>query len=157
MANSSKRHGLNALKRVVSAKGIAGLDARTTAVRAVNEWRTALVNDLGGQTAISTQKAALIDVAARTMLYLNHLDAFLMSCDSLVNKRRKMVLPVLRERQILVDSLARLLGQLGLQRQARPIAPLPQHVVQPHNWEEQEEEEPAKDAKVPEDANETPR
>ena len=124
MANKGSRHGLTALKRVVTARGINGLDARTTAVRAVNEWRTALVNDLGGEHAISTQKAALVDVAARTMLYLNHLDAFLMSQPSLVNKRRKAILPVLRERQILADSFSRLLSQLGLQRVPKAIPSL---------------------------------
>src|SRR6267154_3367857 len=124
MANKGSRHGLTALKRVVSARGIDGLDARTTAVRAVNEWRAALVNDLGGEQAISTQKAALVDVAARTMLYLNHLDAFLMSQPSLVNKRKKAILPVLRERQILADSFSRLLSQLGLQRIPKAIPSL---------------------------------
>jgi hypothetical protein len=124
MANSGKTHGLAALKRVVSARGIDGLDARTTAVRAVNEWRAALVNDLGGEQAISTQKAALVDVAARTMLYLNHVDSFLMQQQTLVNKRRRSLYPIVRERQSLADGLARLLGQLGLQRVPKAIPSL---------------------------------
>jgi len=119
---------LTALKRVVSARGIDGLDARTTAVRAVNEWRTALVNDLGGEQAISTQKAALVDAASRTMLLLNHVDAYLLEQRSLVNKRKRSLWPVVRERQSLCDSLARLLGQLGLERREKPIKSLQEHL-----------------------------
>jgi hypothetical protein len=34
----------------------------------------------------------------------------------------------MKERQALVDSLARLLGQIGLQRQARPVKSLEEHI-----------------------------
>jgi hypothetical protein len=124
------RHGLASLKRAVSARGIAGLDARTTPVRAVNEWRDSIVADLGGQEAVSSQKATLIDAAARTVLYLNHIDCFLMQQPGLVNKRRKSVIPVLMERQKLVDSLAKLLTQIGLHRVPKAIPDLQAYLKQ---------------------------
>jgi hypothetical protein len=126
MAGSRKTHGLTPLKQAVSARGIDALDARTTAVRAVNEWRTALVDDLGG--TVSTQKAALIDSAARTLLFLNHIDCYLLELESLVNKRKRSLWPIVRERQALADSLARLLGHLGLERQQRPIKSLREYI-----------------------------
>jgi hypothetical protein len=43
---------------------------------------------------------------------------------SLVNHRRRSLLPVVRERTALADSLARLLGQLGLERKAKAIPAL---------------------------------
>jgi hypothetical protein len=165
MPNKRKNHGLHALMGRVKAHGIQALDGRSMAVRAAKAWRTALLNDLGGESNVSTQRLAIVDLAARTKLCLDMIDAWLMSQDSLVNKRRKALIPAVKERQVLADSLARLLGQIGLQRQARPVAAIPQHVVQPHDWEEQEEEvggdspveEPtAKDAKRSEDANEKP-
>jgi hypothetical protein len=59
---------------------------------------------------------ALVEAAVRTRLYVEHLDAWIMEKGGLVNARRKSVHPVVRERQALVDSLARLLGMLGLER-----------------------------------------
>ena len=53
-----------------------------------------------------------------------------MEQESLVNRKRKSVLPVLRERQQLVDSLARILGQLGLERKAKPIPVLAQYIAE---------------------------
>jgi len=52
---------------------------------------------------------------------MDSIDAWIMAQLSLVQTRRKSILPVLRERQALADSLARLLGQLGLQRRAKDV------------------------------------
>jgi hypothetical protein len=38
-----------------------------------------------------------------------------------VNKRRRCLHPVVRERQALADSLARYMGQLGLERRAKQL------------------------------------
>jgi hypothetical protein len=89
-----------------------------------------LLTDLGGEEAISAQELALVELAARTRLYVDHLDAFLLEQESLVNKRRKALLPVVRERQALVDSLARILGQLGLERRARPVKSLHDYLAE---------------------------
>lgn len=87
-------------------------------------WKDELLRDLGGKESVSAQKRALVDAAVRTKLYVDHLDAFLMEQPSLVLKRKRAVLPVLRERQQLVDSLSRLLGQLGLERVPKQIPSL---------------------------------
>jgi hypothetical protein len=118
------RTGLNALKARVKVRGLAAIDGRTVAARALLDWQRHLVTDLGGEAAISAQQRALVEVATRSKLYVDHLDAFLMEQRSLVNARRKAVLPVLRERQTLADSLARILGQLGLERRQAPAKSL---------------------------------
>ena len=115
------RHGLHPLKRRVQVQGLATLDRRSVAARALLEWRTELIAALGGIEAVSPQQIALVELAIRTRLYVDHLDAFLMEQRSLVNAKRRTVLPVLRERQQLADSLARLLIQLGLERQAKVL------------------------------------
>jgi hypothetical protein len=97
------------------------LDRRSVAARALLEWRSELIAALGGIEHVSPQQIALVELATRTRLYVDHLDAFLMEQRSLVNAKRKTVLPVLRERQQLADSLARLLIQLGLERQVKTL------------------------------------
>ena len=69
-------------------------------------------------------------MTVRTRLYVDSLDAWMMEQESLVNRKRKSVLPVLRECQQLVDSLARILGQLGLERKAKPIPALAQYIAE---------------------------
>jgi hypothetical protein len=103
-------------------RGLAAIDRRTAAGRALVTWRSELLQDLGGEAASSAQKRALVDLAVRTKLYVDSIDAWLVAQPSLINARRRALLPVLRERQQLADSLARLLGQLGLARVEKPVA-----------------------------------
>src|SRR5437879_1399335 len=58
-------HGLYQLKRAVRELGGRVLDRRTGVGRALAEWRDALVADLGGADAVSTQQLALVDLAVR--------------------------------------------------------------------------------------------
>jgi hypothetical protein len=75
-----------------------------------------LVQDLGGEDQISTQQAALIELAVRSKLMLDTIDNWILSQDGLVNKSKKTLLPVVVQRQQLADGLARYLKDLGLQR-----------------------------------------
>jgi hypothetical protein len=88
------------------------------------------VNDLGGPDALSTQQRALVDVIVRQKLLLESVDAWLLVQPSLVSARKKALLPVVRERQGLADSLARFLGQLGLERRAVPVPSLADYLRQ---------------------------
>jgi hypothetical protein len=115
-ARHGSRTGLNALKARVKVRGLQAIDRRTVAAQALLGWRRDLVDDLGGEAAVSAQQMAVVEAAVRTRLYVDHLDAWIFEHGSLVNARRRSVHPVVRERQQLVDSLARLLGLLGLER-----------------------------------------
>ncbi len=119
------RHGLTALKARVVLKGLSAIDARTVAARSLMQWRSELLCDLGGEENLSAQKMALVEAVTRTRLFVDHLDAFLLAQPSLVNRRKKSVLPALRERQALVDLMARLLGQLGLNRVEKDAGAIP--------------------------------
>jgi hypothetical protein len=114
------RHGLNALKARVKVRGLQAIDMRTAAARELIAWRNELVADLGGDQAVSAQQRALVDLATRTKLYLDSLDAWIMEQRSLVNARRRAVLPIVRERQQLADALSRYLQALGLEKRAKP-------------------------------------
>lgn len=113
------KHGLSTLRRTVEAIGGRLLDGRSTLAKQLAAWRADLIRDLGGD--VSTQQAAIIDLAVRTKLMLDSIDAWLLVQPSLVNLRKRALLPVVRERQSLADALARYMTQLGLERKARDL------------------------------------
>jgi hypothetical protein len=135
---SNVKAGLAPLKRFVDVRGLTGLDARRTAMRAVRAWQRALIVDLGGEENISTQKRTLLEMATRTRLYVEHIDSWLMEQDSLINKRARKLFPIVQQRQQLVDSLAKMLSQLGLERQAKPVPSLAEYLAS----KESESDEP---------------
>ena len=128
MRDTRKKHGLTTLMRRVKANGMSAVDGRTVAARAVLQWKSELLAALGGVESVSPQRLALVEMAIRTRLFVDHLDAWLMQQGSLINRRKKTLLPVVMQRQTLCDSLARLLGQLGLDRQARPVPALSEYL-----------------------------
>jgi hypothetical protein len=110
-------------------EGLVAVDKRGASARLLVEWRRDLVADLGGEGAVTAQQRALVEVAARTKLYVDHLDAFLMQQRSLVNKTRKTALPVLLQRQALADSLVKHLNMLGLERRSKPVPSLDEYLA----------------------------
>jgi hypothetical protein len=117
---NARNHGLNSLKKAWSELGNRTIDGRSPAAVALRKWRADVIDDLGGEDAISTQQEALIDLACKSKLLLNSVDAWLMTQPSLVNKRKRSLFPVVLQRQTLADGLARYLGQLGLERRVKP-------------------------------------
>lgn len=80
-----------------------------------------LIRDIGGPEAVSTQQIAVVDLAVKSKLLLDSIDAWLLTQPTLVNARKRSLLPVVRERQALADALSRYLGQLGLERKAADV------------------------------------
>jgi hypothetical protein len=124
------RHGLNALKARVMVRGFTAIDKRTAAAQALLAWRRELVTDLGGEEAVSAQQRVLVELAVRTRLYVDSLDAWIMEQPSLVNARKRSVHPVLLQRQQLADALARYMTQLGLERKAREVRDLKSYLAE---------------------------
>jgi hypothetical protein len=62
----------------VKVRGLQAIDRRTSAARALLGWRKDLLDDLGGETAVSAQQMALVEAAVRTRLYVDHVDAWIM-------------------------------------------------------------------------------
>lgn len=117
-------HGTTLLKRAVHTLGNRTIDRRTTVGRALAAWRHELLADLGGVEDVSTQELALVEEAVKTKLILDSVDAWLLSQPSLINKRTRSVLPVVRDRQALVSTLRGLLGDLGLKRRTKAMPSL---------------------------------
>ena len=123
------KHGLARQKAAFSKRGVHALDRRTRAARELIQWRNDLVSDLGGEEAVTTQQHAVIDMAVRTKLLLDSVDAWLLTQPSLINKRKKSLLPVVQQRQHLADSLSKYMGQLGLERKMKPTPSLQDYLA----------------------------
>ncbi len=122
-------HDLATLKHAVKRLGGRAVDRRTSVGKALTQWQQQLVADLGGEDAISTQERAVIDLALRTKLLLDSIDAWLLRQPTLVNARRRAVIPVVRERTQLADALARYLTALGLKRRVKSVMPLQEYLA----------------------------
>ncbi len=122
------KHGLTTLKQAVKGLGGRVIDRRTTLGKALSRWRLNLIQDLGGEETISTQQEALIDLCVKSKLMLDSIDAWLLTQRSLINARKRSLLPAVRERQQLADGLARYLGQLGLERRTKEVSSLTEYL-----------------------------
>src|SRR5262249_42507534 len=79
-------HNLCTLKRAVSPLGSRAIARRTAVGRTLAEWRSSLVADLGGPDMISTQRAALVDLAVKSKLLIDSVDAWLVTQPTLINR-----------------------------------------------------------------------
>jgi hypothetical protein len=107
-------HGLTSLKRAVKVLGNRLIDGRTSIGKELARWRQDLIQDLGGN--VSTQQLAVIDIAVKNKLILDSIDAWMLAQPTLVNKRKKMLRPIVLQRQQLADGLLRCMTLLGLER-----------------------------------------
>jgi hypothetical protein len=123
----SNRTDMHALKSAVKVKGLWAIDKRSLAAKALFRWKRDLIAQLGGIDEVTPAKMCLVDLATRTRLFIEALDAFLVEQKSLINRSQKSVIPVLLERQQLVDSMGKLLKQIGLQRQHGKVLSLKEY------------------------------
>ena len=126
---SYQKHGLTAAKRNLRTWGERAIDGRTRTGKALAAWKDALIEDLGGEEQVSAQQLTVLELAARTKVLLDGIDAWLFEQPSLVNKRDRKLFAVVKERQQLADSLARYMSMLGLERRAK-VYDLTDYVVE---------------------------
>jgi hypothetical protein len=135
------RAGMAALRRKIMMHGLSVVDKRTLTARALVEWKTGIVNDLGGPEAISAQQETLVELATRTKLMLEHIDSFILSQESIIDLEKKGLYPVVRERGSLANSLVYLLAQLGLERKPRRARSLQSYLEEKSQKAEMVDEE----------------
>src|SRR5947208_14533844 len=124
------KSGIYALRNAVLTLGSRALPPKSTALgRALHEWREALLADLGGVEAVSTQQAALVDLAVRTKLLVDSVDAYVLAMPSPVHRQRRCLHPVVRERQALVGQLQSILRDLGMERRAKQVPDLQSYLA----------------------------
>jgi len=109
--------GVHAVTRLVKRLGTdRALDKRTAMGKALERWSQEIINDLGGRDNISAQQAAIIDLAVKNKLILDSIDRWIFRQPSLIDKGKRALLPVVRERQSIANALAEFMAQLGLER-----------------------------------------
>ena len=95
------------------------LDGRSAVAVAVKRWKEDVRGDLGG--GLSRAQETLLELAAQSWVIVSSLDDWIGRQPSLVTRKRQL-LPVVVQRQTLVDSLSRLLDKLGTKRRAKPVS-----------------------------------
>lgn len=134
-AESSKKpnprnttHGLTLMKRAVKAHGMQEIDGRTKLAKALDHWRDQLLSDLWENEQASTQQLTIVNLAVKTKLHLDSINSWLLQQPTLVNTRKRTLLPVVLQRQQLADALARYMTQLGLDRKAKQLPTLSEYL-----------------------------
>jgi hypothetical protein len=105
----------------VASRGRKVIDTRTRVGKALMAWRAQLMEELGGAEQLSTQQICIVDICVRQKMLLDSLDSWLLRLPSIVDKRRRQLIPAVGQRQVLADGLARYLGTLGLARVAKQV------------------------------------
>jgi len=109
-ANANARtHGLSTIRQGVNELGRRAIDKRTRTGKALAAWRKELIADMGGDDNVSTQQKTIIDLIVKQKLLLDSVDAWSLT-RPLIDRPSKSLIPIVRERQMLADSLARYLG-----------------------------------------------
>jgi len=108
---NAQKHGVTVLKNAL--KELKRHDLQ----KVMQPWRKDLIRDLGGD--VSTKQDAIISLAIKTKVLLDTVDAWLFQQESLINKRKKSLIPAAKDRQIFADALARYISMLGLQRKTK--------------------------------------
>src|SRR5215831_19233805 len=122
-------HTYKPLKRAVRVLSTRAVDRRTRIGKALQAWRTELIDDLGGIENLSAAKIALIDSAVKTKLILDSIEVWILRQPSLVSGRSRGVLPVVLHRNALVGTLRQILADLGLERRAREVPTLREYLA----------------------------
>ena len=78
---------------------------------------------------LSAQQRALLDLAIRSKLLIDSVDGHVFGLDSLVDQKGGALVPIVKERHALVYELQRLLRDLGLERRAKKVQTLHEHLA----------------------------
>lgn len=124
---NATRHGLSTLRRRLKGAGLKRNDGRSALERIKADWKAEIRAARG---ELSPQEEVLLEAASTTWLLLNSVDAWLLEQRSLVNRRKRELLPVVQQRAGLVRNLRELLGDVGLKRVPKPARRLADHMTE---------------------------
>jgi len=116
LSDVRSRAGRVALKSKIATRGLVALDRRTASARALLAWRLQLIDALGGAEQISPQQVTLVELVCRLKVFLDDADAFLLNMPTIVIKRKRKLLPLVKERTLLAAELRATLALLGLKK-----------------------------------------
>jgi len=124
---NARTHGHYQRKAALSRIGFDGIDRRTSAGREYSERREQIVADAGG--TLSQIKADLVERYMRLCVLIDSLDTWLFQQPSLINKRKRALFPIVKERTHLEDAALRLAQSIGLDRKEKPVPTLAEYLA----------------------------
>jgi hypothetical protein len=125
------QHGLTTLQKAVKTLGARAIDPGSPVGRALMAWQRDLTQDLGGPETVTTAQRQVIEVAARTKLLLDSIDAWLFRQPRLVHWKTRSCYPVVVQRQQLANALVHHLETLGLERRGPKPVSLAEYLARP--------------------------
>ena len=124
---NAKKHGLFALQRRLKNAGLKKTDGRSALERIKADWKAEIRDARGGDLA--PQQETILEAAANTWLLLSSIDDWLLDQKSLVNRKRRELIPVIQQRSALVRTLRELLNDIGLTRVAKDVETLGEYLA----------------------------
>jgi hypothetical protein len=123
--NGNVTHGDTLLKQAVKELGARALDGRTALAKELAEERRALIQALGGDTEVSPQEMAIIEMIAQKRIRRKPVAQWaLLNRDRLFDRRKKTMVPLALQLDQMEDAEVRLLKELGLKRRAKQVTSL---------------------------------
>jgi hypothetical protein len=112
MARRYSRTGIYALKK----RGLEAVDKRSAGYRALMAMRQQLIADQGGPAEMSEARTLITDYVVVNHAIIEQMTEALLAEKNIVDPKTKVVLPLARERQSLVNANVQALKELGLER-----------------------------------------
>lgn len=113
----------------VSVKGLKALDHRSAGYRALMEWKSDLLRDLGGEESLTAQEKLLVELVTRQKVLLDSIDQWLFKQRSIVNGKKRVLYSVVAQRNALQNSLVNSLDRLGLKRREKRVESLAEYLA----------------------------
>jgi hypothetical protein len=107
----------------IQLRGLSQVDKRFAAAKSLIAWRDAVVADLGGEENLTAMKRAVVEEATRAKLFLDHVDQYLLSLDTVIDKRSRRVRAIVEQRMRVGEHLMKQMDRLGLERQMKAVSP----------------------------------
>lgn len=85
---------------------------------ALQEWRQAIIDDMGGDETISAMERVLVDIAAKGYMMLDMIDQYIFDKydQKIIDFDRQQARFIVMQRRALADSVARYIKDLGLKK-----------------------------------------
>jgi hypothetical protein len=100
-------HGLHSAKAALNHFGRKAINGRTRAGREWHELYRALALEHGGEASLNRVQRADVEIMTTLLWLIRKTDAYLVSLDSIVLKRQKVLVPIITERNELVAAYQR--------------------------------------------------
>ena len=136
-------HGFYAAKHALNLRSFDELDRRKRVVREIVATRDDLLAELGGADNATVQERIIVENIARDVALRDTVDAYVFSLVSPLRGRgkTKTVVPIIRERDLIIKRIQAGLALLGLERREKRVQSLSEYIEQTYGQKAANESE----------------